>query len=265
MTRELAEPHRWAIGRWGAFIALVLTVQLGLIFWLGKPHAIPAPVAYSPPPAIRLAGPGSADVLALSDPTLFALPNLKNFSGPAWLSFTDQDLRPSMGLEAPSPLALGGEQFGTAFQTYMSTNEPASAPVFDEPEFQLRQPAVADSKPFSTMSTLRLAGDLAGRRLINPPTLPSWPSAEILTNTVVEVLVAADGKPISPTLHVPSSGSAEADRYALNQVRKARFEPLLVNNPADPLEGLMWGQFVFEWQTVPLSATNNLAQPAEEK
>jgi hypothetical protein len=265
MIRELVEPQRWAIGRWGAFISMVFIVQLGLIFWLGRPHAIPAPVVDFPP-AIRLAGPGAADVLALSDPTLFALPNLKNFSGPAWLSFTDQDLRPSVGVEATPSLALAREELGTAFQTYMSTNEPTGAPVFDEPEFQLRQPVVADSRPFSSQSTLRLAGDLARRRLLNPPILPSWPSAEILTNTVVEVLVAADGKLISPpTLDVHSSGSAEADRYALNQVRKARFEPLLVRNPADPLEGLMWGQFVFEWQTLPLSATNNLAQPAAEK
>jgi hypothetical protein len=264
MIRELAEPHRWAISRWAAFIGLVFTAQLGLIFWLGKPHAIPPPVADFPP-AIRFAGPGSADVLALSDPTLFALPNLRNFSGPAWLSFTDEDLRLSIAAEAPASLSLAREQFGTEFQAYMATNQPTGAPAFDEPEFQLRQPVVANSKAFSTQSRLRLAGDLIRRRLLNPTTLPSWPSTEILTNTVVEVLVASDGKPISPTLHMPSSGSAEADRYALNEVRKARFEPVLVNNPADPLEGLMWGQFVFEWQTVPLPATNNLAQPAGER
>jgi hypothetical protein len=262
MTHEVAEPQRWRMGRWGALITMVFATQLGLIFWLGKPHPTPLP-ATDFAPSLSLAGPGAADALALSDPTLFALPHRENFSGPAWLSIPEQE--PPLVEEAAPWLELAQEQLGANLQTYMATNRPTDAPLFDKSGFKFKQPAVASSQPFSTISTLRLTGDLARRRLVNPPALPSWPSAEILTNTIVEVLVGADGKPFSPKLQVPSSGSVEADRYALGEARKARFEPLLVSNPADPLAGLTWGQFVFEWQTVPLSATNSLVQPGGEK
>jgi len=262
MTHEVAEPRHWPVGRWSALIAGVFATQLGLIFWLGKPHPAPPP-ATDFAPSLSLAGAGAAEVLALSDPTLFALPHRENFSGPAWLSIPEQE--PPRVEEATPWLELAQEQLGADLRTYMATNRPTDAPLFDKSGFRFKQPAVASSQPFLTISTLRLTGDLARRRLLNPPALPSWPSTEILTNTIVEVLVGADGKPFSPKLQVPSSGSVEADRYALGEARKARFEPLLVSNPDDPLAGLMWGQFVFEWQTVPLPATNSLVQPGGEK
>jgi hypothetical protein len=243
----------------------VFGVQLGLIYWLGKPQPLPPPLPARPadfPPSLSLSGPAAADVLALSDPTLFALPHRENFSGPAWLNIREQE--PPVIQESTPWLALDQEQLGDELQNYMATNRPTDASLFDKSDLRLKQPLVPNTQPFSTPSTLRLRGDLTRRRLLNPPSLPAWPSADILTNTVVDVLVAADGIPIRPTLHVPA-GFPEADRYALREVRKARFEPLLATNPANPLEGLVWGQFVFEWQTLPLHVTNNPALPGAER
>jgi len=262
MKRGVSEPGSWRIGRWGALITLVFTVQLGLIYELGKPHPLPPP-ATDLPPSLSLFAPGTADVLALNDPTLFALPNRENFSGPAWLSI--QEPEPPVITEAAPWLALAQDQLGAELQNYLATNRPTDAPLFEKSDFRFKQPPVPNIQPLTTTSTLRLTGELARRRLLKPPSLPSWPSADVLTNTVVEVLVTADGKPLPPVLYVPASGSAEADRYAMREVRGARFEPLLVTNPADPLAGLMRGQFVFEWQTVPLTATNNVSLPGGER
>jgi len=89
MIQEVAQPQHWVTGRWGGLTVLVFAAQLGLIFWLGKAHPIPRqPTDF--PPSLSLAGPGTADVLALSDPTLFALPHRENFSVPAWLNIAEK-------------------------------------------------------------------------------------------------------------------------------------------------------------------------------
>jgi len=104
-----------------------------------------------------------------------------------------------------------------------------------------------------TNSTLRVAGDLVNRRLLNPPQLQSWPALDLLTNTVVQVLVNAEGNVFSSTL-LTLSGSKEADQNALDVARAARFEPLRRSSPA-----LTIGALIFEWHTAPLA--NAAANP----
>jgi hypothetical protein len=107
---------------------------------------------------------------------------------------------------------------------------------------------------------------LAERRLLASPDLPPWPSREVLTNSVVTLWVDANGQPVSaPTLFPPGSGSADADQCALQEARRARFEPLNTADPTDPMAGLTWGQLIFEWRTLPLPATNNAAEPNAPK
>ena len=79
---------------------------------------------------------------------------------------------------------------------------------------------------------MRLEGDLAQRRLLAPLDLRSWTSRDILTNSVVRLLVDAEGLPLSVTL-LSGSGAQEADQHALDQAKAARFEPLS-RNPAGP-------------------------------
>jgi hypothetical protein len=263
MTHELAEPERWLPSRWWTLILLVFATQLGLIFWLGKPQHIP-PLPNDFAPTLRLTGPGAAQVLALTDPTLFALPHRESFSGEAWLTIPAQEFRPFVWSEPPRWLTLVQTNLGIDFKEFMSTNQLEILPVVAQLDLELKMPRVVESSPFPRKSTMRVTGALAERHLLVPPALPSWRSAEILTNSVVQILVGADGKPVSPTLlKPPGIAPTEADLYALREARKTRFEPLDVNDLMNPLEGLTWGQLIFEWQTLPLPATNNAAGAAK--
>jgi TonB family protein len=262
MIQEVAEPQRWPASRWYGLIALVLATQFGLIFWLGKSR----PVVTSPPadlaPLLQLAGPGAIQVLALNDPTLFALPHHESFSGPAWM--TIQEFRPSVWSEPPRFLSLVRDQLGADFQSFMTTNQPDGLPGIEQPELTLKLPEVEESPFLPDRSRLRLAGALAGRRLLVSPTLKSWPSADILTNSVVQILVDTDGKPVSATL-LSKSGFTEADQHAVREAHRARFEPLNPGDPTNPLAGLTWGQLIFEWHTLPLPATNSPAESPQAK
>jgi hypothetical protein len=258
MTHESAEQHPWPAKRWWWLISLVFVTQLGLIFWLGRPQRtvqVPNDVA----PSLQLAGEETAKILALNDPTLFALPHLEGFSGEAWLTIPPQEFQPFEWSEPPHWLTLSQEKLGASFKEFAATNQLNDLPVFAHTQFQLKQPELVEPKLFPTQSLLRLTGALAGRRLLVAPSLPSWTNAEILTNSVVQILVGADGLPVStPTLlKPPGSGPNEADLYALREARKARFEPLSVRDPTDPMAGLTLGQFIFEWYTLPVPVTNN--------
>jgi hypothetical protein len=272
MSDQLTESWRWTGGRWWAWIALVFASQLGLIFWLGKPRPVGSTLT-EPAPLVRLVGSGAAQLLAfsdaptllaLTDPTLFALPHREGFSGAAWLTLPELEFRPYVWSEAPRPLALAPERLGADFREFMATNRTSSLPVVAQPEFELLQPKVVESETFPTQSTLRLIGALAGRSLLVSPALPSWPSGEMLTNSVVQVLVAANGKPVSAIL-LRYSGLLEADQHALREARNGRFQPVNFSDPTNSLAGLSWGQMVFEWHTLPLPATNNTVAPLPPK
>ena len=105
---------------------------------------------------------------------------------------------------------------------------------------------------------MRLEGALAQRRLITPLDLHSWTNLDILTSSVVQLVVDAEGLPQSVTL-LSGSGSRDADQHALDQARLARFEPLSRNPAAaspDPTAHLNWGRLVFLWHTLPLPPSN---------
>jgi TonB family protein len=106
---------------------------------------------------------------------------------------------------------------------------------------------------------LRLEGGLAGRRLIKPIELRSWPYKDTLTNSVVQVIVGAAGRPVSVPVLLSSSGYPDADKYALQQTRTARFESVSRNGPGttpNPLADMSWGKLVFVWHTLLLPPTN---------
>src|SRR5262245_56146063 len=137
MISEVVEPQRWSPNRWWTLILLVLVGQIGIIFWLGKPQ-VHAPPTTAPAPSIQLASPASSNLLALSAPTLFALPHQQSFSGQAWLTIPEQDLfvRP----ELVEFLPLMEDQLGAAFRSFMASNAFDSLPSFEQFELALRLP-----------------------------------------------------------------------------------------------------------------------------
>lgn len=253
MTSGPVEAVGWKPGRWWFFIAMVFAGQLAFIFWFGNRSAArPRPPAAAP--TFRLAGNYPGELLRLSDPTLFALPHQQGFSGSAWLTMPRMDFRPFDWSEPTNWLSLPIVQLGAAFERFSKTNRFDSwQPANPEPDLGLPEflsPAIP-----AEQSRLRLEGALAGRRLITPVKLPSWPSTDLLTNSVVRIIVDGEGRPVSiPVLSLPGSGSALADQEACKVARAARFEPVNRSGPgtiANSMANLSWGQMIFEWRTLP--------------
>lgn len=237
-------------------LVLVMGVQLGFIFWLGSRE----PMRSRPPavaPGLLLANSTAGELLALTDPTLFALPHLRGFSGLAWLRLPSVPFRPFTWSEPPRWMNPDYTRLTSQFAEFLQTNHLVSwqPPIRLEPELSL--PNLPPLAPMAESSNLTFEGALAKRRLLqNPSTdLPAWPSTTLLSQSVVQLLVDAEGHLVSATLLKPGSGLAEADRYALDKARSMVFEPVSPNSPeagANPLSGLAWGQAIFQWHTTPV-------------
>src|SRR5207245_953211 len=107
---------------------------------------------------------------------------------------------------------------------------------------------------------LQVEGELADRLLVSSVTLPSWPHTDILTSSVVQVLVDRDGNAVSASLS-SSSGLKEADKKALDAARAIRYQPIGANGTNQPpVATLNWGKLIFNWHTIPLPATNPPSQ-----
>lgn len=260
MSEHLAES--WSPRRWGVIIGGVFCAQVGLILWLSDRRPSPPPPLRNVP-HMQVAGQVSQEWVELTDPTLFALPHVHGFSGPAWLEFPHVGLPRTEWTEAVDAVPLATRSADLSLSTYMRTNLFPSAELSAKPVPAMTMPPQPPLLELPTQSTLRLTGGLAARQLLTPLRLPPQPprtnngELDILTNSVVQVLVDAEGKPISIAL-LGSSGSPEADHFALEQSRAARFAPareaqegVSLAGASGPLVRLSLGQIVFEWYTLP--------------
>ena len=251
-----SEPRTWSRRRWWTVILLVFALHVGLIFAFSErmPAAPRRPVNV---PTLRIVAEGG-ELLALSDPTLFALPHRRGFATPAWLPVPRVEFAPFKWTEPPRFLALPVEQLGSTFLQFVQTNRFARFQFETLPAPQLSLPEAPPLFTPPTRSELRLGGDLAERQLLNPSELPPQPAGDLLTNSVVRVQVDAAGNVFSSTLVPPGSGSKPADRRALELTRTLQFAP--GSQPpilsADPVGQLTSGTLVFAWHTVALPPTN---------
>jgi TonB family protein len=271
MTMDTAQPGSWRPRSMWIGVVLVFLLQVGMIFWVGEKKPI-YPRRPAASPVLQLATNANSEFLALSDPSLLALPHQEGFSGLAWLNpppLTDAGYHPSererSWTEEARWLPLSVEQLGAGFNRIVATNYTLSIEASAVPDPQLLSPSVDSQPALGACSSLRIEGTLAQWRVLKPFELPSWPArvisatdTDLLTNTVVQVVVDAQGRPVSSTL-LTSSGSPGADDFALDQARISRFEPPGGVDPnaafrANPLIGLCWGRLIFDWYTVP--ATN---------
>jgi hypothetical protein len=254
-------PQRWPAHRWWGFVAVILTLQIALIYWLGDE----GPVLKQPPRGgvrLQLAGSSTNELLSLMDPTLLALPHRESFGGQAWLTIPSLEAPPFVWSEPSRWLELPVAQLGGAFRAFLETN-----PLAPPTEFARHEPEFATSDAFypqsdAQTSGFRIVGELAGRRLLTPFSLESWTNADLLTNTIVQVVADARGRPVYVTLLAPS-GSREADTFALKAADTARFDPLpaAASDASNPMARLSWGQIIFDWHTEPVPPTNGLTKP----
>jgi hypothetical protein len=185
---------------------------------------------------------------------LFTLPHPQGFSGPVWQGVSRPEFRPFEWSAPTYRLPLAGDRIGALFTRLVETNDSGVLQLLAQPE---ADPTLPDLPPLALLndqSVLQLEDDLAQRRLLTPLQLKSWPNPDLLTNSIVQVVVDAAGRPLSPPTLLSSSGSATADQYALDQAKGARFEPVSPNpaetNP-NPTAHLSWGKMIFRWHTIP--------------
>ena len=248
---------RLRLGMWIA-VALVFAAQVALVLWLGNPPPAP-PSRPTASTIIHLGARGSDELLALQDPTLFVLPQRNNFSGAAWLKILPQPFEPARWTEAALPLPLPPEQLGAAFAAFMETNPPPRFQTDIGSPLDLADIIDLQSRPMASISlpsSVRVEGDLAKLRLLTPVQLPPQTNSDLLANTVVQLLVNAQGNPFSAIV-VESCGNADTDTNALNFAKNARFEPLKPAALGTVVPNRMiFGKLIFEWQTVPPAPTN---------
>ena len=233
-------------------ILLVMAGQVGCVFWLAsrKPD-IPAPPALGS--MLYLPADQTAELPGVSDPTLFVLPNAHGFSGPAWIQFPLADYALGPWTEPARPLELELPQLGAALRDFAEANRPRPFELALKPEPELEAPAYLP--PEEPLSSFTVEGELANRPLLMPLHPASWPAADILTSTEVQVAVDGAGRVFSAVL-ISRCASADANSNALSLARLARFEPLRWLGAQPPPPGqLSWGKLVFRWHTEALPAT----------
>jgi hypothetical protein len=236
--------------RWLA-IAIVFIAHVGLIFAFGDRKST------------KLQPPGdsfttsvvfdSSKLPPMANPVLFALPHRKSFAGPALVNIPAISFPSFHWTEPARFLTLPAEAFDAAFDRFARDNSVATYQFEFKPPARLAIPFVPDIKADTrTNSTVRFSDNLLTRRLLSAQEFPSQPAGpELLTNSVVRVVVGADGLTASAIQvkqpnQPPGGGAEKADRDALEYAKAMRFAPL----PAGVREPTI-GVMVFEWHIAP--------------
>ncbi|HZL41859.1 MAG TPA: energy transducer TonB [Verrucomicrobiae bacterium] len=263
MSATSIEPGGWTTRRWWTVILMAFGLQILLVFRL-EPSSTIVPRRAETAPTFRFANSQMAELMAVQDPTLFALPNRHGFSGKAWLKAPNVPLPTAEWSEPPRLLTADSQNWGAWFKSLSDSNAPGSFPAIVIPKPLVTVPASVSIAPPPIGSRLKIRGELAKRALLEPVPLPSWTNADLLTNSIVQLLVDDQGNPVSAVLLRPGSGRADADQRALELAKSARFEPSRGSPAASKSQpwsaGWCVGAMVFEWQTIP--GTNANPPPA---
>lgn len=240
----------WSRTKWLTLIALIFAAHIVLIFVFGERKEI-VPRAVTNVPVLKLAD-NSDEMLALNDPTLFALPHQRDFASAVWPKTPGAKQPLFRWTEPPRALPLPAENLGATFQQFMRTNSFASYPLDFKPQPKLNEPISPAEPALAQNSALQMTGELAQRPLLNPINLPSLPYNDVIAPSIVQVLVDAAGNVVSAVL-LPSENSLAAashydvaDQRALKLARRLRFAPATQ---------LTFGKIIFNWRTAPSTAT----------
>jgi hypothetical protein len=239
---QLPPVHGWPRSRLLWLAVVVFTAHIVLIYTFGARQP-PVPRTARELPQLTLVD-GQNELLALNDPTLFALPHADEFTPPYEISYAFRLSEPTNWLSLTNTLSAA---IGTLAQPALLD----IAHLDFKPKPRLSVPQVQIRPDFASTSTLRLDGDLVQRQLVSLPKLPSWIDNDVLQPTVVRVFVDADGDVVSAVLlDLSGSGLPDADQKALEIARGLHFVP--ATRPT-------FGAMIFDWHTMPVPATNSPA------
>lgn len=241
----------WTLSRWLILIALVFAGQVGIIFVLGEHKTKPARTV-ARVLTLELAADAS-ELLALNDPTLFALPHRRDFASAIWLPTPILKPPSFRWTEPPRWLPLAADDLGLAFSRFMQTNRFPDFPLEFKPPVKPGPPEPLIEPALTQNSTLRIEDGLAQRQLPVHLSLTNWPYADVLEPSIVQLVVNPAGSVVSAVILPPNHGLETAAHYdaadqrALELARAMRFAPA---------PHLTMGRLIFNWHTVPPLATN---------
>jgi hypothetical protein len=264
MTAPSVELVRWPRKKWFYAVVAAFAFQIGAILLLSQRERVPMPAA-SFGTSIHLAvDPWRVrqfnEAPDWSDPAAFALPNWRGFSRDGWLSFSRPEFRLTDWNEPPQWLKLDSSELGNSLHHFMLSNTMPPLLVADKPLPRLARDEIAvGNAPVHAGSELQVEGELSDWSLVEPIRLPGWPHSELLTNTVVHVLVDAAGINVAAVV-LSGSGHAEADALAVHTAKSARFLPPRTSSRGIRHPGPASGNLIFKWHT--LVGTNTVTATA---
>jgi TonB family protein len=237
---------RWKRGKWLVATGLFFAAQVGALV-LSSQKRVTSRAVYPDEPLVAMIPSQSSQGGELENPFLFAGASWNDFAADAWLRKPEWQA-PETGVPVPM-----------RFLSFAEAGKPDGSAAWNEPFafLQRQRPAATLPGPRETprrerKSELRVDG-LEGRRLLNEPVLAAQVHGDVLSRTVVEALVGADGLVISGRI-LENSGSARADADAMALTRRTRFSPKPGTNQAPEL-----GKLIFQWHALDLSQTNNVS------
>jgi TonB family protein len=254
MSHPATELPQWTGRRFWGLAGILCLAQAGLILLFGARDRANSHLASISNHYFRLMpAPLNADQLTRTffaiDPTVFPLPNPHGFSERAWLRAPMNHFEVPSEMESPAWLALNSARLGTDFPPVSRDKTMLATTLTDDsgPEME-PWPLLLPPEQFRSQSLFELQGELGEREISPAVELPLETNAQLLSNSVVQIAVDSAGQVVAARL-LGRSGSTDADKAALDQARGLRFRPAA--SPA-----AVWGDAVFEWQTVePTNAT----------
>jgi hypothetical protein len=238
---KLPPAEGWSWNRICLLILLAFAAHVAFVFLLGAKKT-PVPRTVTNVPVLHLADNG-CDLVRLTDPTLFVLPHKEDFVSTLW-SQLPTNTHPAGWPEPAAFLAPNVGALGAAFNIFMQTNRFALAPLHFKPAPQPSLSPVTAESVLPQNSFWQLAGEIAGRRMLNSLSVPTLAWNDVLAPSRVQLLVDQNGDVISDVL-VQSSELDAADQQALALARTLQFAPA---------DRLMFGEIIFNWHTVPTNA-----------
>src|SRR5437899_2337264 len=126
MMGAAVQPIPWSRRRWICTTAVLLAIQLALIFYFGeRSHRLPRALRLRTALHFVLDDWSTEQLQQLSgvaDPALFALPSQEGFSGKAWLTFGRPTYKASNWSNPPVWLSLNSARLGTEFAGFVNSN-----------------------------------------------------------------------------------------------------------------------------------------------
>jgi TonB family protein len=261
MTAPSLETVRWPRKKWFYAVVAVFAFQIGAILVLSQRERVTMPAPGFGTSIHLAADPSRArqfnEAPDWSDPAAFALPNWRGFSREGWLSFARPEFRLTDWNEPPEWLKLDSTELGNSLHHFMLSNTMPPLLVADKPLPRLARDEIAvGNAPIHIGSELQIEGELTAWSLADPVRLPGWSYPELLTNTVVRVLVDPEGVNVAAVV-LSGSGYAEADALAIRTAKRARFQPPKTYGPGRRSPAPASGNLIFKWHT--LVSTNAIS------